>query len=89
VTLTLEFLPAAVQPPAVAIPSQPKAPSVLVSLTDGCDAPLDALKLAPLDHDIQCHPCDEAIVRLLMARIRRTDGLQISYAIAPGTLRLG
>jgi hypothetical protein len=89
VTLTLEFLSAAAANPAVAIPFQPKAPSVLVSLTEGCDAPLEALKLAPLDHDVQCNPCDEAIVRLLMARTRRADELQISAAISPGTLRLG
>jgi hypothetical protein len=87
VTVTLEFLPAAA--PAVAIPSQPAAPSVVVSLTEGCDAPLEALKLAPLDHDVHCHPCDEAIVRLLMARTRRSDALQISYTVTPGTLRLG
>jgi hypothetical protein len=89
VTVTLEFLSAAAQAPAVVIPSQPAAPSVVVSLTEGCDAPLEALKLAPLDHDVHCHPCDEAIVRLLLARARRTDRLQISCAVTPGTLRLG
>jgi hypothetical protein len=87
--LTLEYLASATPAPAAAIRSQRLAPTVVVSLTEGCDAPLDALKLAPLGHDISCHPCDEAIVRLLMARIHRSDPLLVSASVAPGTLCLG
>jgi hypothetical protein len=87
--LTLEYVQTAIHAPADAIPVQSTDPSVVVSLTEGCDAPLEALKLTPDDHEISCHPCDEAIVRLLLARSRRGEELQISSAVAPGTLSLG
>ncbi len=84
--------PASLAPPAApsadAIPAQP-GPALVVSLTEGCDAPLDALKSAPADHLIRCHPCDEAIVLLLLARARRSDALQTTALVLPGTLSLG
>jgi hypothetical protein len=91
VTVALELAPAplALPAPAEAIPSQLPRPSVLVSLTGGCDAPIEALKTAPADHDIRCHPCDEAIVRLLLARTRRGGVLLVTAAVSPGTLRVG
>lgn len=87
--MTLEYLPTAIPAPAAAIPAQVSVPVVLVSLTEGCDAPLEALKLAPSGRAIRCHPCDEAIVRLLLTRTRRSDPLQTCYSILPGTLSLG
>jgi hypothetical protein len=75
--------------PADAIPVQ-SGPSLTVSLTDGCDTPMDALRTTAEDLAIRCHPCDEAIVRLLVGRVRRTeDCLIVSPAIPPGTLWLG
>jgi hypothetical protein len=75
--------------PADAIPVQ-SGPSVTVSLTDGCDTPMDALRSSAEDLAIRCHPCDEAVVRLLVGRVRRTeDCLIVSPAIPPGTLWLG
>jgi hypothetical protein len=88
VTVTLELAPA-LPAPAEAIPSQQARPSLVVSLTGGCDAPLEALKAAPADHDIRCNPCDEAIVQLLLARTRRGGVLFVTEAVTPGTLRLG
>jgi hypothetical protein len=39
---------------------------------------------------VRCNPCDEAVVRLLMARIRRTESaLLVTNAICPGTLTFG
>jgi hypothetical protein len=62
----------------------------VVSLTEGCETPLDALKSAAADGPIRCHPCDEAIVRLLIARARKGDcDLAVSSAVPPGTLCLG
>jgi hypothetical protein len=87
--LALEYVPAAVHAPASSIPAQLTSPTVVVSLTDGCDAPLEALKLAPVDHEISCHPCDEAIVRFLLSRTHRGTALQISPTVSPGTLALG
>jgi hypothetical protein len=91
VTVALEFAAAALAlpAPAEAIPSQLPRPSFVVSLTGGCDAPLEALKAVPAGHDIRCNPCDEAIVRLLLARTRRGDSLVVTAAVSPGTLRLG
>jgi hypothetical protein len=89
VALTLEYVPVAVQAPRAAIPAQPTSPTEVVSLTGGCDAPLDALKQFPVDHQVSCHPCDEAIVRLLLSRGRHADTLKISSAVAPGTLVIG
>jgi hypothetical protein len=63
---------------------------VEVSLTAGCEAPLEALKAVPWLHTVRCHPCDEAIVRLLMGRVRCPDSaLLITTSIPPGTLTLG
>jgi hypothetical protein len=87
VTLTLEYLSSAIPAPAEAIAA--RSASVVLSLTEGCDTPLEALKLAPLGHQIRCHPCDEAIVRLLMSRTLRAETLQITYSVSPGTLCLG
>ena len=87
--MTLDYVPAATHAPAAAIPAQATPPTVVVSLTEGCDAPLEALKLAPIGHEVSCHPCDEAIVRLLLARSRHAETLQISSAVFPGTLSLG
>jgi hypothetical protein len=87
--LTLDYVPTAIAALTATIPTQPTAPTVVVSLTQGCDAPLEALKLTPVDHQVSCHPCDEAIVRLLLGRGRHADELQISTAVAPGTLVIG
>jgi hypothetical protein len=73
--------------PAEHIPLQ-SAPALTISLTEGCDAPLDALRAAP-DRAVACHPCDEAIVTLLLLRVRRFEGpILTSAEIKPGTLRL-
>ncbi len=75
--------------PLEAIPIQ-AGPQLTVSLTDGCEAPLEALKTAAHDRMVHCHPCDEAVVRLLMARVRRTEAaLLVTTSICPGTLSLG
>jgi hypothetical protein len=75
--------------PAAAIPAQ-AGPALTISLTDGCETPMDALKTAPPDRPVRCHPCDEAIVRLLIARVRRPDDdLTVTTAVPPGTLCLG
>ena len=67
----------------------PQFPAVIVSLTQGCDAPLDALKSTGAGA-VSCHPCDEAIVRLLLGRVPRHDGdLIVTVSIRPGTLHLG
>ena len=87
--MTLEYLPAAIQALSATIPAQQTAPTVVISLTAGCDAPLEALKLTPVDHQVSCHPCDEAIVRLLLGRNRQANGLKVSPAVAPGTLVIG
>lgn len=75
--------------PVDTIPVQAR-PSLTLSLTEGCETPLDALKAAGLELAVGCHPCDEAVVRLLIARVRRSDEtLLVSPTIRPGTLRLG
>ena len=75
--------------PLDVIPVQ-SGPLLTVSLTEGCDAPLEALKNAPLDRNVRCHPCDEAVVRLLMGRVRRTEAtLLVTASVRPGTLHLG
>jgi hypothetical protein len=70
--------------PAAAIPMQ-IGPAVTVSLLHGCEQPLEALKSAP--RSVACHPCDEAVVRLLVARVRHPIELLICPKVAPGTLR--
>jgi hypothetical protein len=87
--LTLEYVPSAIHAYSATIPAQLTATTVVVSLTAGCDAPLEALKQSPVEHEVSCHPCDEAIVRLLLGRGHHADGLQISTAVAPGTLVIG
>ena len=75
--------------PLDVIPVQ-SGPQLTVSLTDGCEAPLEALRSVAHDRMVRCNPCDEAVVRLLMARIRRAESaLLVSTAICPGTLSLG
>ena len=75
--------------PADSIPLQ-IGPSFTVSLTDGCDTPLEAIRSAARDLAIRCHPCDEAIVRLLLVRVRRSeDLLVVTPGISPGTLCFG
>jgi hypothetical protein len=75
--------------PLDAIPVQP-GPQLTVSLTGGCEAPLEALKTSAQDRMVRCHPCDEAVVRLLMARVRRAEAaLLVTPAVCPGTLDLG
>lgn len=75
--------------PLDVIPVQ-AGPQLTVSLTDGCEAPLEALKTVSNDRAIRCHPCDEAVVRLLMGRVRRAEtALLVTTAIAPGTLSFG
>ncbi len=100
VTLTIELAstgsPAPAAAAVAAIPGAPldaipaqSGPQLTVSLTDGCEAPLEALKTSAHDRLVRCHPCDEAVVRLLMARVRRTEVvLLVTAAICPGTLSL-
>jgi hypothetical protein len=102
VTLAIEFasphslstalgvvLPTTPCAPADAIPVQPD-PSLTISLTAGCETPLDALTAATPEGAVRCHPCDEAVVRLLMGRAGRSDDpLFITSSICPGTLCLG
>jgi hypothetical protein len=75
--------------PLDAIPVQP-GPLLTVSLTDGCEAPLEALKASAHDRTVRCHPCDEAVVRLLMSRVRRAEAaLLVTASVIPGTLHFG
>ncbi len=75
--------------PLDVIPVQ-AGPQLTVSLTEGCEAPLEALKSLAHDRTVRCHPCDEAVVRLLMARVRRAEAaLLVTTAICPGSLSLG
>ena len=75
--------------PADAIPLQ-FGPSLTISLTDGCETPMDALRSADPDVSLRCNPCDEAVVRLLIVRSRRSDeNLIVTPIIRPGTLCLG
>jgi hypothetical protein len=82
--------PAAPAPvaPFDAIPPQ-AGPALTISLTQGCEAPLEALKGAS-EGRAWCHPCDEAIVRLLVGRAHQ-PGLELLVCptVRPGTLRLG
>jgi hypothetical protein len=75
--------------PLDVIPVQ-AGPLLTVSLTAGCEAPLEALRTAARDRTIRCHPCDEAVVRLLMGRVRRAESaLLVTTTISPGTLSFG
>ena len=75
--------------PLDVIPVQ-AGPLLTVSLTEGCEGPLEALKAAALDRTVRCHPCDEAVVRLLMGRARRAESaLLVTASISPGTLSFG
>jgi hypothetical protein len=62
---------------------------VTLSLNAGCETPMLALKSAAAGVSVQCHPCDEAVVRLLLGR---TSGgnrtLVVSAEVLPGTLAL-
>ena len=98
VTLTTELATSGSANPGVGLSGAPLdvipvqgGPLLTVSLTEGCEAPLEALKTASLDRAVRCHPCDEAVVRLLMGRVRRAadTALLVTAAIAPGTLSLG
>ncbi len=92
VTLTTDLVSPGVvlsRAPLDVIPVQ-TAPHLTVSLTEGCEAPLEALKATSLDRTIHCHPCDEAVVRLLMGRVRRAESaLLVTASISPGTLSFG
>jgi hypothetical protein len=89
VTLAIELDSTGSLIPTAAI-ARPRDAEVEVSLTAGCEAPLEALKAVPWLHTVRCHPCDEAIVRLLMGRVRCPDSaLLITTSIPPGTLTLG
>jgi len=58
-----------------------------VNMTDGADAPLKALREAPTAALVSCHPCDEAIVRHLLAHVSRADCVVLVDAAAtPGQL---
>lgn len=60
-----------------------------VSMTAGAEEPLAALAAAPVAAVVVCHPCDEAIVRHLMAHVGRRDiGLLVDGTAAPGALGL-
>jgi hypothetical protein len=73
--------------PSEHIPLQP-TPAITISLTEGCDVPLDALRSAP-ERMVCCHPYDEAVVQLLLLRLRRTEAaVLISPDVTPGTLQL-
>jgi hypothetical protein len=91
VTLTTELIsPGAALSgaPLDVIPVQ-LGPQLTISLTEGCEAPLEALKTSH-DRTVRCHPCDEAVVRLLMGRVRRAEtALLVTATIAPGTLSFG
>lgn len=88
-TLAIELDSTGSLTPTAAI-ARPRDAEVKVSLTAGCEAPLEALKAFPRLYTVRCHPCDEAIVRLLMRRVRCPDSaLLITTSISPGTLTLG
>ena len=101
VTLAIELVSFGSPAPAAAAVAAPSGapldvipvqtgPQLTVSLTEGCEAPLEALRAAALDRTVRCHPCDEAVVRLLIGRLRRTDtALLVTTAVRPGTLNLG
>jgi hypothetical protein len=60
-----------------------------VSMTAGADAPLRALRDAPASAVVICHPCDEAIVRHLVAHAHRADcAVQVDANVSPGVLAL-
>jgi hypothetical protein len=92
VTLTTDLVSPGVvlsRAPLDVIPVQ-TAPHLTVSLTEGCEAPLEALKATSVDRTIRCHPCDEAVVRLLIGRVRLNESaLLVTTAISPGTLSFG
>ena len=58
---------------AALAPAEPLAYRQTVSMTAGAEAPLAALKAAPRGATVICHPCDEAIVRHLVAHVGRAD----------------
>jgi hypothetical protein len=92
VTLTTDLVSRGVvasRAPLDVIPVQ-TTPHLTVSLTEGCEAPMEALRATSADRPIRCNPCDEAVVRLLMGRIRRADAaLLVTSSISPGTLSFG
>lgn len=60
-----------------------------VSLVEGCESPLEALRTAGQDDIIRCHPYDEAVVRLLMGSTGSETALFVTTSVPPGTLSLG
>jgi hypothetical protein len=58
-----------------------------VSMTAGAEEPLRLLADAPTAATVNCHPCDEAIVRHLVAHIGRIDcPLLVDPEVPPGML---
>jgi len=58
-----------------------------VSMTAGADEPLRLQRDAPTSAAVSCHPCDEAIVRHLVAHVGRLDcPLTLDPQVAPGML---
>lgn len=58
-----------------------------VSMTAGADEPLRVLADAPTRASVSCHPCDEAIVRHLLAHVRRHDcPVLVDVEVDPGVL---
>jgi hypothetical protein len=61
----------------------------MVSMTDGAEAPLRALRDTPHETHVRCHPCDEGIVRYLLSHVDRFDcELAVDAAVPPGELAL-
>lgn len=58
-----------------------------VSMTAGAEAPLRLLSDAPAAAAVNCHPCDEAIVRHLVAHVGRMDcPIRLDPEVTPGVL---
>ena len=60
-----------------------------VSMTAGADEPLRMLADAPTAAAVNCHPCDEAIVRHLVGHVGRHDcAVRVDPEVTPGELAI-
>jgi hypothetical protein len=60
-----------------------------VSLTMGAEEPLRMLANAPTAAAVNCHPCDEAIVRHLISHVGRVDcSVRVDQDLTPGVLAI-
>jgi hypothetical protein len=77
------------RPRSAGVPQAGIAYRRTVSMTAGADEPLRMLADAPTAASVNCHPCDEAIVRHLVAHVGRIDcSLRVDPEVAPGVLAI-